>query len=71
MNELVHKEIISAAEAARILGVPPQMVRERIKRGIWKFGRRIPKEKFGGKQDRYEIYTQKMLNQIGGGNAKL
>ena len=66
MNELVHKEIINASEAARFLGVSPQMVRERIKRGIWTFGRYIPKEKFNGKKDRYEIYTQKMLKQIEG-----
>lgn len=32
------KNIISAAEAARMLGCPAQKVRERMKRGIWKIG---------------------------------
>ena len=42
-------EILSAKQAAKILGVSPQCVRERIKRGIWTFGEMIPKEKTGNK----------------------
>ena len=42
------KEIISAAEAARILNCRPQKVRERIKAGRWTFGKAIPPAKPGG-----------------------
>lgn len=32
------KEILTVPEAAAILGCTPQAVRERIRRGVWKFG---------------------------------
>lgn len=49
------KQILSAAQAAKVIGCNPQMVRERIKRNIWTFGRFISKEKTGNKLDSYEI----------------
>lgn len=60
------KNMISASEAARILGCSPQMVRERIKRGIWKFGEYIPKEKSGnGTKATYCIYRSKLYRHMG------
>lgn len=32
------KQIISAREAGRLLGVPPQKVRERMRSGTWRIG---------------------------------
>ena len=58
------KEVISAAEAARMIGCTPQMVRERIRIGEWTFGRRVPKEKTGRKCDSYEIYVRKLCKKF-------
>ncbi len=41
------EDILSAREAAKILGCDPQAVRERIRLGIWTFGECIPKSKTG------------------------
>lgn len=60
------KEILSANEAAKILGCSAQMVRERIKRGIWKFGECIPKSKSGNEfKNTYCIYRTKLYQHIG------
>lgn len=60
------KEIMSASQAAAILGCSAQMVRERIKRGIWKFGEHIPKSKSGNEvKDTYCIYRSKLYQHIG------
>lgn len=58
------KEIISAAEAARILHCRPQKVRERIKAGKWPFGRAISPKKKGG-QITYDIYARRMYQFFG------
>lgn len=58
------KEIISAAEAARILNCRPQKVRERIKAGRWTFGKAIPSAKPGG-QMTYDIYARRMYQFFG------
>ncbi len=63
-------EILSAKQAAKILGVSPQCVRERIKRGIWTFGEMIPKEKTGNKYDSYCIYRKKLYKHIGDESKK-
>lgn len=59
------KQIISAAEAARIIGCNPQKVRMMVQAGLWKFGRVIPKEKTGYHCDRYEIYRPKLERYLG------
>ena len=58
------REIISAAEAARILNCRPQKVRERIKAGRWTFGKAIPPAKPGG-QITYDIYARRMYQFFG------
>lgn len=50
------KNIISAAEAARMLGCPAQKVRERMKRGIWKIGK-VSKV---GNNYTYDVSVQKL-----------
>lgn len=58
------KEIISAAEAGRILHCHPQKVRERIKAGKWPFGKAIPPGRPGG-QMTYDIYARRMYQFFG------
>lgn len=58
------REIISAAEAARILHCRPQKVRERIKAGRWTFGKAVPPAKPGG-QITYDIYARRMYQFFG------
>jgi len=58
------KRIISAEEAARIIGCSSQMVRERLKRGIWQFGRAIPPETKNGYWT-YEVYVDKLNKYLG------
>ena len=40
-------EIMSASEAARLLGCSPEKVRQHIRAGVWKFGICVPKQKGG------------------------
>lgn len=56
----MEKEIISAREAAEILGIRPEKVRQRIRAGIWTFGVCIPGKKTGRKRDDFDIYTRKL-----------
>ena len=56
------KEVISAEQAARELGVPAQAVRERIKQGVWNFGD-VVKGKNG--KDTYLIYRGRMNKFLG------
>lgn len=58
------KQILNACQAARIIGCNPQIVRERIKRNIWTFGRFIPKEKTGKKLDSYEIVLNDLCRYL-------
>ena len=63
---MAEKEIMSALEVSKILGCSPQMVREMIKRGIWKFGEFIPPGKNGNKKHgSYFIYRSKLYKHIG------
>lgn len=48
-------DILNAAEAARAIGCCPQKVRERIKRGIWKFGSVVTASQSGNMENSYEI----------------
>ena len=56
---------MNATEAAKIIGCSPQMVRERIKRGIWKFGEVIPKGRSGNSKDSYLINRKKLMRYLG------
>lgn len=58
------KILINATEAAKIIGCSPQMVRERIKRGIWTFGEVIPASKMGNKQNSYLINRKKLMRYL-------
>ena len=60
----MEKPLLSAQEAAKIIGCSPQMVRERIKRGIWTFGEVIPKSKSGNAQNSYLINRQKLMRYL-------
>ena len=60
------KNMMSASKAAEILGCSAQMVRERIKRGIWTFGEHIPKSKSVNEvKDTYCIYRDNLYRHIG------
>ena len=57
--------IISANKTAKILGVTPQLVRERLKRGVWTFGRAISPEESGKEHWTYEVYVPKLMEYLG------
>lgn len=59
------KDILKPPEVAKILGISPQSVREHIRRKIWDFGERIPKEKLRTSTDQYYIYRAKFEDHIG------
>jgi len=59
------KEILNATEAAKKIGVQPDLVRFNIEKGIWKFGRIIPPKVTGKKVKRYEIHAREMYKYFG------
>ena len=59
------REILSAAQAARVIGCAPQMVRERIKRGIWTFGSVVTAKQSGNVQSSYEIKKRDLADWLG------
>ena len=59
------KELLSANQAARVIGCGPQMVRERIKRGIWTFGTVVTGKESGNSQNTYEINKYKLAEWLG------
>ena len=61
---MCEKPLISASEAAKIIGCTPQMVRDRIKSGVWKFGEFIPKNRTGNKRDTYLINRAKLMQYL-------
>jgi hypothetical protein len=61
----MYRKIISANKAAEIMGCPARLVRERLRRGVWKFGRAIqPTE--NSKQWTYEVYTDQLRRYLEG-----
>ena len=58
------KPILSASEAAVVIGCTPQKVWERLKRNIWTFGRVIPKAKTGQTQNSYEIIARDLAKYL-------
>lgn len=61
----MQKETMRVPEVAQLLGCSQQAVRERIRRGIWKFGEVIPKEKTGNEIDSFVIYRRKLYKHLG------
>ena len=59
------REIHRAAQAARVIGCAPQMVRERIKRGIWTFGSVVTAKQSGNVQSSYEIKKRDLADWLG------
>ena len=55
-------DILSANQAAKVIGCTPQKVRERLKRKIWTFGVVIPANKTGHCQDSYEISKKQLAS---------
>lgn len=60
-----NKSVITAAEAARLLGVTPQMVRERMKRGLWDIGIVVEPEdgKIGKRYDISRVKVEKLIKE--------
>lgn len=48
-------DVLSAAQAAKVIGCSPQKVRERIKRGIWTFGMSATAKQTGLTRASYEV----------------
>ncbi len=49
------KDILSARQAAKVIGCSAQKVRVRIERNIWKFGRVVTAKESGRVVNAYEI----------------
>ena len=58
------KEILSAPEAAKILGVPVAVMRFNLQKGIWKFGEVIPPKITGKKENTYRVYARRMCEHF-------
>ncbi len=58
------REILNASETARVIGCAPQMVRERIKRGIWTFGSVVTAKQSGNMQNAYEINKRDLADWL-------
>lgn len=59
------REILNASETARVIGCGSQMVRERIKRGIWTFGNVVTAKQSGNRQASYEINKRALAEWLG------
>lgn len=55
-------DIINAKQASKVIGCSPQMVRERIKRNIWTFGKVVTAKDTGRQLNSYEINIQKLAD---------
>lgn len=54
------KEILTAPEAARLLGIEPKVMRFNLEKGIWKFGKVVPPGITGKKSNTYMVYARQM-----------
>lgn len=59
------KEILSAPEAARLIGVQVAVMRFNLQKGIWKFGEVIPPKITGKKENTYRVHARKMCEYFG------
>ena len=63
------RPIISAAEAARIMGMAPETVRYRMETGEYKIGKIYPPRTKNGRK-RYEVSVELLNRHLnGGGNG--
>ena len=58
-------ELLSASQAAAVIGCGPQMVRERMKRGIWSFGTVVTAKQSGNIKNTYEIHKRDFAKWLG------
>lgn len=58
-------DIIDAAKAAHVMGCSQQMVRERVKRGIWQIGQAVTGKESGRQKIAYEIHKKKLAEFLG------
>lgn len=58
-------DIIDATKAAHVIGCSQQMVRERVKRGIWQIGQAVTGKEAGRKKIAYEIHKKKLAEFLG------
>lgn len=58
------KEVMTASEAAKVLGVSPAHIRSCIDRGLYPFGIRLESEK--GERNQYIVYTRRMEAWLSG-----
>lgn len=56
--------LMNSTEAARYLGVSKQMLREHVKRGVWKIGQYIPPETVGNKKAGRYIISQDKCDEL-------
>lgn len=64
-------ELLSASQAAAVIGCGPQMVRERMKRGIWTFGTVVTAKQSGNMKNSYEIHKREFAKWLGIGVEEL
>ena len=57
-------DVLSAAQAARVIGCASKKVCERLKRGNWKFGEAIPPKQTGNMQYSYEVNKQALADWL-------
>lgn len=56
------RDLLNANQTARVMQCAPQMVRERIKRNIWTFGRAVVPSESGRKLTGYEINKRELAD---------
>lgn len=59
------KDILTAAQAARVIGCTEQRVRERIKRNIWTFGKVVDAKANNATRRSYEIKITELAAFLG------
>ena len=57
-------DVLSAAQAARVIGCASKKVCERLKRGNWKLGEAIPPKQTGHIQYSYEVNKQALADWL-------
>ena len=57
-------DVLSAAQAARVIGCASKKVSERLKRKIWTFGEAIPPKQKGETQYSYEVNKQALADWL-------
>ena len=58
------RDVLNAVQAAKVIGCGPQKVRERIKRGIWTWGRVVTAKEAGNLHNGYEVNLQELADWL-------